>query len=317
MRQHVLRVMQIDTDKELPDSHQEGIPLGPDQPIRFVWDKTTKQSVHNARMKARVIADIKENRRLYKHVPKKDFGKKQLDGAFEASYTTFRAKYKAQRDNVAAESLKRREEAKSRKSRHLSRRKAKLANRADARMNIQIFQHETFGSAMQLDCMSSEESDFESDPQIPRPPGLLRTRGYAWRSTRLVQFYCMLDDEERADKSGKPKRGSGKRERCTGPPKEGFHLPPNGVASWMISRRWYKSSVMEYPDLGEKLQSLIHDPSGFDWDQCHDLGVETEDEEPISTQSIQQAFDPQQHNGPSIPQHHYTTNTSSLNYALV
>lgn len=123
MRAHILLVMDIETDKELPDSHTEGQPLEPNQPVRFVWDKTTKQSVHNARMKARVLADIKEKRRLYKHVANKDFGKKILDAAFEQSFVTFRQKFKTQRDARSAVTYKSREENKARKARHLSRRK--------------------------------------------------------------------------------------------------------------------------------------------------------------------------------------------------
>lgn len=123
MRAHILLAMDFETDKELPDSHIEGQPLDLNQPVRFVWDKTTKQSVHNARMKARVISDLKEKRRLYKHVSNKDFGKKTLDAAFEQSFVTFRQKFKTQRDARSALTYKSREENKARRARHLSRRK--------------------------------------------------------------------------------------------------------------------------------------------------------------------------------------------------
>jgi hypothetical protein len=116
--------MGLEDDKDLPDSHPEGVTLGDEDPIRFVWDKTTKQSVHNARMKARAIADIKSNRKMYKHVSEKDFSKKTLDGAFEQSFTTLRQKFKAQRDAAIAVAYKKREDLKSRTARHLSRRKA-------------------------------------------------------------------------------------------------------------------------------------------------------------------------------------------------
>lgn len=115
-------MMQLDTDKELPDSHKESTPLDPSQPVRFVWDKTTKQSVHNGRMKKRVLDDLKDNRKLYRHVAAKDFGKKVMDCAFEQCFTTLRQKYKAQRDDSAAISFKQREEMKARKARHVSRR---------------------------------------------------------------------------------------------------------------------------------------------------------------------------------------------------
>lgn len=115
--------MHLENDKDLPDSHKEGEPIGPNDPIRFVWDKTTKQSVHNSRMKARVLADIKLNRKLYKHVPDKDFGKKPLDAAFDASFITLRQKFKAQRDEALAFHHKKREETKAQRARHAARRK--------------------------------------------------------------------------------------------------------------------------------------------------------------------------------------------------
>ena len=115
--------MDLENDKELPDSHAEGAPLGPDEPVRFVWNKTTKQSVHNARMKARLLEDIKANRQLYKHVPQKDFGKKTLEAAFDQAFTTFRQKFKTQRDAAIALATKKREDVKARNSRHTARRK--------------------------------------------------------------------------------------------------------------------------------------------------------------------------------------------------
>lgn len=116
-------MMHLETDHELPDSHIESIALGPEDPVRFVWDKTTKQSVHNCRMKTRVMNDIKENSKLYKHVPRKDFNKKTLDGIFEQCFVTFRQKFRAQRDALTAQNLKKREDAKARRARHGSRRK--------------------------------------------------------------------------------------------------------------------------------------------------------------------------------------------------
>ena len=116
-------MMNIESDRKLPDSHIEGNPLGPTEPIRFVWDKTTKQSVHNARMKARVLEDILEKRRTYKHVPQKEFSKKSVEAAFEQRYVTLRQKFRAQRDALAAENNKKREDHKARRARHLSRRK--------------------------------------------------------------------------------------------------------------------------------------------------------------------------------------------------
>jgi hypothetical protein len=123
MRLHILRVMQIDDDKNLPDTHFEGAVLGPDDPIRFVWDKTPKQSVHNGRMRTRVLDDIKANRKLYKHVPQKDFGKKPLESAFDQAFTTLRQKFKAQRDITTALTIKKRDDSKAAKARRLSRKK--------------------------------------------------------------------------------------------------------------------------------------------------------------------------------------------------
>lgn len=123
MRNHLLRVMMLETDKDLPDSHVEGTPLGPDEPVRFVWDKTPRQSVHNGRMKERVLKDLKGNRKLYRHVPDRDFGKKTLDAVFDQAFVTFRQKFKAQRDDSAARAHKQREESKAQRARRVSRRK--------------------------------------------------------------------------------------------------------------------------------------------------------------------------------------------------
>jgi len=128
MRNHLLRVMQLDNDKQLPDSCVEGNPLGPDEPVRFVWDKTPKQSVHNSRMKERVLKDLKANRRLYRHVPDKEFGKKSLESAFDQAFVTLRQKFKAQRDASVAKNYKQREEIKAMRARRLSRRKVVSGN---------------------------------------------------------------------------------------------------------------------------------------------------------------------------------------------
>jgi hypothetical protein len=116
-------MMGLDNDKELPASHPESTSVAPSDPIRFVWDKTPKQSVHNGRMKKQVIEDIKENRMLYKHVPTKEFNKKQLDAAFEQCFVTLRQKFKVQSDEASALNYRQREEVKARKARHFSRRK--------------------------------------------------------------------------------------------------------------------------------------------------------------------------------------------------
>ncbi|KAJ7283938.1 hypothetical protein C8J57DRAFT_1054359 [Mycena rebaudengoi] len=307
IRAHILLMMDLENDKKLPDSHTEGEPLEPPQPVRFVWDKTTKQSAHNGRMKLRILEDLKARRRLYKHVPDKDFGKKTVDAAFEQSFTTFRQKFRAQRDAMAAMHLKRREDGKARKSRHITRRKTKLSNRADARIKLNTFEHVTFDGAMQIECMSSEESDFdEADADLSAPLRPLQTRGYAWRSSRLLRFYAVLDIEEQAETSSRPKRGVGKRGRITGPPKDGFHLPPKGVASWMLSRRWVYSAQVQHPDLPNILEKLVVDAPGLDWTRFSELGPETDAED--------ENMNNHQHNTLPPQLHHYTT--SSLHCAL-
>ncbi|KAG6833902.1 hypothetical protein H0H87_007913 [Tephrocybe sp. NHM501043] len=272
MRTHILRTMQLDSDKNLPVSHTEGGTLTPNDPVRFVWDKTTKQSVHNNRMKARILADIKTHRKKYKHVPDKDFGKKNLEGAFEACFVTLRQKYKAQQNPDDAQRLKQRENNKARRARHVSRRKMKLNSRAEARMKVEALQHVIFDGALQLDCMSSDDSD---DEVGSRSSGMLYTRGQQWRSSRLKRFYGILDDEGELDKSLMPKRGSGKKERCVGALKE-FTLPPERVASWMISKRWIKASQAKYPDLQQRLARQIEDPAGFEWEDFDMLGEESD-----------------------------------------
>lgn len=115
--------MQIESDKNLPDSHIEGTPLSSTDPIRFVWDKTPKQSVHNGRMKTRFLTDLKAKRRLYKHVPDKEFSKKILDSAFDQAFVTLRLKFKAQRDASIAQNLRQKDAMKAVKARRLSRKK--------------------------------------------------------------------------------------------------------------------------------------------------------------------------------------------------
>ncbi|KAJ7044497.1 hypothetical protein C8F04DRAFT_588509 [Mycena alexandri] len=309
IRAHLLLSMDLANDKALPDSHTEGEPLDPPAPVRFVWDKTTKQSAHNGRMKLRVLQDFRARRRLYKHVPDKEFNNKVVESAFEQSYTTFRQKFRAQRDAMAASRVKEREESKARKARHLARRKTKLSNRADARLKLDTFGHVIFDGAMQVECMSSEESDFDTDTEHPRGSGPLQTRGYEWRSTRLLRFYAVLDEEDTADARARPKRGVGRRERFTGPHKEGFHLPPKGIASWMVSRRWVFTAQVVHPDLGDALKELVFDAPGWDWTRFGELGVETDNEEGDLRSQGQRTL-------AAAPRLHPNYSTSSLHSAL-
>lgn len=116
--------MKIKTDKQLPESHVEGEPLTDDMPVRFVWEKTTKQSPHNATMKKRFINDIKaKHKRLYKHVPEVEFSTKTLEAAYDQAFTTLRQKFKAQKDASAAMNYRIREDQKALKARRNIRKK--------------------------------------------------------------------------------------------------------------------------------------------------------------------------------------------------
>jgi hypothetical protein len=115
--------MQIDSDRKLPDGHVEGTTTGPNDPVRFEWHLTPKQSAHNNRMKSKIIADLKSNRRLYKHVPDKNFNKRTLDSVFDQSFLTLRQKFKTQRDEPAASKQKKRVDSKALKARRLGRKK--------------------------------------------------------------------------------------------------------------------------------------------------------------------------------------------------
>ncbi|KAG0709780.1 hypothetical protein DFH29DRAFT_885778 [Suillus ampliporus] len=278
MRSHLLRVMHLEDDKRLPDGHAEGMVLGPNDPVRFVWDKTPKQSVHNGRMKERVLQDLRAHRHLYKHVPDKDFNKKSLESVFDQAFVTFRQKFRAQRDTSVANNQKQREDVKAMRSRRLSRKKTKLSNRSDARNKIEAFEHIVFDGALQVECMSSEESEIDEDLGDGSRTALLRVRGFPWRSARLQRFFDVLDDLDKADSSQKPRRGVGRRERFHGTPKEGLIIPPKGIATWMISKRWISVMQASHLEALSSLKDIVVDPIGFDWGQFHALGEESEDE---------------------------------------
>lgn len=131
-----------------------------------------------------------------------------------------------------------------------------------------------------MECLSSEESASEDEAgSSSRSSDVYRIRGLPWRSTRLRNFYATLDEGEQADKNFRPRRGVGRKERCLGPLKDGFFMPPKGVASWMISRRWLNEFQMTHPDLVELLKDIVVDPPGFDWGQFLILGEENSDDE--------------------------------------
>ncbi|KAI0071090.1 hypothetical protein K474DRAFT_1712761 [Panus rudis PR-1116 ss-1] len=285
MRSHILRMMNIKTDKELPESYTSDEKLPDGSPIRFDWEKTPRRSPHNAEMRKRVLEDLKANRKLYKYVPEKDFEENLLEAAFDQVFTTFRQKFKAQKDARSAESLKTREETKAMKSRRAKRKKVKLASRTEMRKKHDAFAHQTFDAALTQECMSSEEScDEYTEPTASGAQNrvrVLRVRGLPWRSSRLLHFYTILDDSEKLETGTnvKPvKRNPTRQERCLGPPKDGFHMPPKGIRSWMVSQKWVRELKMDHPDMVDTLKELIVDVPGFDWESYDDLGHETEEE---------------------------------------
>jgi len=327
MRRHIYRVLAFGLDDELPPSHREGLPLGDNEPVRFVWEKTIKQSKHNALMKERVLADLRANRRLYEQVPETDFVHKALSSAFDQAFSTFRQKYKAQTDPTVLSTVKTREEQKAMKSRRLHRKKfvritfdhnnriyidellQKREQRISMRERSQAFAHATFDGAMELECMSSEESDEESMQNATKDKVFI-VRGIHWRSNRLLKFYSVLDEDDRLDKDMKPKRGLGRRDRNEGPLKDSLTFPPKGIASWMISRRWLRDVQIAHPEVLHAVQELVYDPPGFDWTKFDVFGYETDDERvSIGPNTVQ--------HGVQYTSHPSAFSSSTTSYALV
>lgn len=149
--------------------------------------------------------------------------------------------------------------------------------------------------------MSSEESD---DADVSKHTTLY-TRGYLWRSSRLLHFFHALDQEDMAV----PKRGSAKMNRAIGTPKESIGLPPKGVSSWMISRRWIRATQVKQPDLSEALERLVCGSPNLPPETVFQLGEESEEEEEHN-QVIQDEVSGQLHI--AMPQHY----SSSLHNAL-
>lgn len=119
MRSYILSCMALETYKVLPPPPEEEFSSDL-EPVRFIWDQTTKKSAHNARMKTRIISDLLTKRDKYPHVPEKDFSKMKLEGVFEQAFTTLRQKYTAQ---LGGDESARAREEKSRRSRRMSRKK--------------------------------------------------------------------------------------------------------------------------------------------------------------------------------------------------
>lgn len=132
-----------------------------------------------------------------------------------------------------------------------------------------------------MDCISSEESSEEyiestTDPGVQEKVQILIVRGLPWRSSRLQRFFAILDEEEHLHRSMQPKRGANKKIRRQGPPKNGVYMPPQGVASWMISQRWMQDMRAKHPELLELLKNIIVDPQGFDWSEFTAFGTESD-----------------------------------------
>ncbi|KAI6130396.1 hypothetical protein EDD16DRAFT_1541964 [Pisolithus croceorrhizus] len=232
IRNHLLRVMHLDSDKQAPLSV-------PDEPVRFVWDKTPKQSVHNSRMKERVLKDLKANRRY------REFGKKFLEAAFDQAFVTLRQKFKSQRDTSVAKVHRKREDMKAMRARRLSRRKIVVRNQ------MSVFEHVTFDGALQLDCMSE-------DPTSGTRTVVLRIRSCPWRSLRLQRFFDILDREDKVATAQKPRRGVGRKERYRGPSKEGFLLPPKVLLAGWSASGWMTMIQASHSEVLDKLKDIPH-----------------------------------------------------------
>lgn len=107
----------------LPEGHIEGADLPDDQPVRFVWGKTARQSPHNMAMKNRILNDLRANKQFYHQVPPEDYTDLTMDNSFDQTFKTLRSKFKIQNDEAAAAQNKAREEMKVIRSRRRERKK--------------------------------------------------------------------------------------------------------------------------------------------------------------------------------------------------
>ncbi|KAF9782915.1 hypothetical protein BJ322DRAFT_1073300 [Thelephora terrestris] len=281
MRLHLNRLMSTGEDDPLPANHIEGAPLADNEPVRFVWGRTIRQSQHNARMKIRVIGDLMENKGLYKHVPNDDFTMDNLDIVFDQTFSTLRSRYKAQNDANVAQKRKKKDINKMIKIRRANRKRAKLEFRTACRAKNETYSQPTFDGAFQLECMSSEESEdgtASGDQPQTRLTGrapkssVIHVRGLGWRSSRLVQLFHILDEVGQNDPalSSTLPRGDKGKHKMTGAAKDtnragAFVFPPKGVSSWMISRGWLGRANLVHRDLGNLLTGLIVDHPEFDF----------------------------------------------------
>jgi len=280
MRSHLLKCMDLDHDKNLPPSFKEGQILHDDEPVRFVWDLTTRKSVHNGNMKKRIVSDIMMNRVLYPLVPAHEFTKDKLEAVFEQAYTTFRTKFSSQ----SSANLNDKDDGKAQKARRQSRKKTKLANRLSTRKLLSEYSASFFDAAFQMDCMSSEESsegeeDEEAGSDDDHPKGYLKIRCLAWRSSRLQKLYELVDEREEFERSQKPRRGIGRKDRRLGEPKDGNPLPPIGIFKWMVSKKWYRESQSHSTHVASLLQECVLEDGETAWMSLAPLGPESDYED--------------------------------------
>ena len=137
MRTHIYRCMELSPKDPLPDDHIEGAPLSENDPVRFVWERTARQSPHNNAMRKRVIADLRKHRaELYASVPAEDFAqKKKLETVFDQCFKTIKEKRKAQKDENVADYQKMRDDKKAERSRRRERKKSVSGHWLDGRMH--------------------------------------------------------------------------------------------------------------------------------------------------------------------------------------
>lgn len=133
-----------------------------------------------------------------------------------------------------------------------------------------VFEHVTFDGALQLECMSSEESEVEEDESGTRT--VFRIRGYSWRSVRLQRFFDALDEEDRVENEQRPRRGVGRKERFRGAVKDGMVIPPRGVSWWMVSKRWLRMLERSHEEVVGMVRQVV---SGAEFD-ADVLGEESE-----------------------------------------
>lgn len=129
-------------------------------------------------------------------------------------------------------------------------------------MTLSKYTSTVFDAAFQIECMSSEESsDGEdtagatSDAERPHVNGILKIRCLAWRSARLEELFHVIDSFEEHDRLSKPKRGVGRKDRRSGPPKDGNPPPPQGIPRWMVSKKWLRDAS----DYNPQYVSLVVD----------------------------------------------------------